>query len=209
MLTKTFLNVAYKDKEDVKSLGAKWDPEQKTWYIPPGKDPKIFKKWLIANANKPELTITDIGLVRSLVSCWSCKGYCTVYAIYTRNIELAADQSTQSGFFVLTEIAKIPENLADFLILRCPNFRIGKADLKGIRTYRNHCDHCKIGLSDLRMHKKGQGFNPSNIAACRTMQFIDLGFFNNLKLMSDFIDYTNNDFFKDKINQADYLTDFI
>lgn len=208
MLTKTLLNVSYKDKDEVKDLGAKWDAQQKVWYVPPGKDLKIFKKWLITNANKPQLILEDIGLVRNLVSCWSCKGYCTIYAIYTRALQ-RNDHQTESGFFILTEIAKIPENLADFLILRCPNFRIGKADSKGIKTYRNHCDHCKMGFSDLRMHKKGQGFNPANISECRTMQFIELGFFSNLNLMSDFINYTDNDLFKDKIQQADYLTDFI
>ena len=30
---KIYLQVAYKDKDDAKSLGAKWDSSQKTWYI--------------------------------------------------------------------------------------------------------------------------------------------------------------------------------
>jgi ribonuclease HI len=41
--TKIYLNVAYKDKDDAKSKGARWDPNKKKWYI------------LDNNTNKEEL----------------------------------------------------------------------------------------------------------------------------------------------------------
>lgn len=42
---KTFINVPFKEKNDAKALGAKWDREAQSWYIPPGMDAAPFAKW--------------------------------------------------------------------------------------------------------------------------------------------------------------------
>ena len=36
MQHKRYINVAYKDREMAKRLGARWDPSVKRWYCPPG-----------------------------------------------------------------------------------------------------------------------------------------------------------------------------
>lgn len=41
----TFINVPYSEKEEAKSLGAKWNPEKKSWYIPKGIYNEDFCKW--------------------------------------------------------------------------------------------------------------------------------------------------------------------
>ena len=35
-MTKRYINVAYKDREMAKRLGARWDPSVRRWYCPPG-----------------------------------------------------------------------------------------------------------------------------------------------------------------------------
>ncbi|MEM7727652.1 MAG: DUF5710 domain-containing protein [Pseudomonadota bacterium] len=35
-MTKRYINVAYKDREMAKRLGARWDASVKRWYCPPG-----------------------------------------------------------------------------------------------------------------------------------------------------------------------------
>jgi hypothetical protein len=55
------LNVPYWEKDAVKALGARWDRDRKTWYIPPGVDINLFARWdreiakwdKLANAKKP------------------------------------------------------------------------------------------------------------------------------------------------------------
>lgn len=42
----TYLTAAFKDKERVKSLGAKWDAAQRSWYVPAGLDLTPFEAWL-------------------------------------------------------------------------------------------------------------------------------------------------------------------
>lgn len=51
---KTFLAVPYKEKEQAKKLGAKWDKENKLWYAPEGTDLNQLSTWLPEKAKTPE-----------------------------------------------------------------------------------------------------------------------------------------------------------
>ena len=44
--TNTPLNVPFKEKDEAKSLGARWNPTAKHWYIPEGLADAPFAKWL-------------------------------------------------------------------------------------------------------------------------------------------------------------------
>ena len=41
------LDVPYKEKEEVKVLGARWDPQIRKWYIPADQNPKPFARWIM------------------------------------------------------------------------------------------------------------------------------------------------------------------
>lgn len=51
---KTLLNVPFKEKEQAKSRGARWDREQKSWYAPVGTPLSLLKPWLPENTKTPE-----------------------------------------------------------------------------------------------------------------------------------------------------------
>lgn len=40
-----YLSVPFNQKDEVKQLGAKWDRQQQSWYVPRGVDPAPFSKW--------------------------------------------------------------------------------------------------------------------------------------------------------------------
>lgn len=40
------LKVPFKEKDEAKSFGARWNPDGKHWYVPVGVDAAPFKKWL-------------------------------------------------------------------------------------------------------------------------------------------------------------------
>ncbi len=42
----TFLTVPFAEKDQAKSLGARWNAEKKKWYVPAGVDPAPFEKWI-------------------------------------------------------------------------------------------------------------------------------------------------------------------
>ena len=51
---KTFLDVPYREKEQAKRLGAKWDKAQKSWYVPEGTDLNPLAAWMPEHKKAPE-----------------------------------------------------------------------------------------------------------------------------------------------------------
>jgi Domain of unknown function (DUF5710) len=45
--SKTYLTVAFAQKDAAKALGAKWDATLKKWYVPADKDIALFAQWHI------------------------------------------------------------------------------------------------------------------------------------------------------------------
>lgn len=43
--SKTYLNVSYAEKDEVKALGGRWDPAKKKWYVPGNIDLAAFARW--------------------------------------------------------------------------------------------------------------------------------------------------------------------
>src|SRR5699024_10130548 len=44
----TFLNVPFREKDEAKALGARWNPERRLWYVPAGLEVSPFQRWLPA-----------------------------------------------------------------------------------------------------------------------------------------------------------------
>lgn len=42
---KTYLSVPFKEKNEAKALGARWDSKATSWYVPQGEDLSLFSKW--------------------------------------------------------------------------------------------------------------------------------------------------------------------
>lgn len=51
------LNVPYAEKDHARRLGAKWDYDRKTWYVPEGWLLSSFERWL------PEFRHVDGGVI--------------------------------------------------------------------------------------------------------------------------------------------------
>lgn len=50
----TYINVPYREKNQAKELGAKWDADKKSWYIPASENLEKFKRWLPENEKQNE-----------------------------------------------------------------------------------------------------------------------------------------------------------
>jgi antirestriction protein ArdC/phage/plasmid primase-like uncharacterized protein len=59
----TYINVPFREKNEVKQLGGRWDRQQKSWYIPPGVDSALFLKWThpTGTAGEAESLVLDKG----------------------------------------------------------------------------------------------------------------------------------------------------
>ena len=49
--TNITLKVPFNEKDQAKSLGAKWNAEAKHWYVPAGVDATPFEKWFTSSPN--------------------------------------------------------------------------------------------------------------------------------------------------------------
>jgi exodeoxyribonuclease VII large subunit len=54
-----YLSVPYREKNDAKALGARWDPESSKWYVPRGVDLAPFSRWLPAARTAASTAQTD------------------------------------------------------------------------------------------------------------------------------------------------------
>ncbi len=45
------LKVPFNEKDQAKSLGARWNAEAKLWYVPQGVEAALFQKWLSSTPN--------------------------------------------------------------------------------------------------------------------------------------------------------------
>lgn len=52
--TRTFIDVPFKQKEEAKALGAKWDRLGQSWYVPANLDAAPFARWAKGTATAPE-----------------------------------------------------------------------------------------------------------------------------------------------------------
>ena len=55
----TYLAVPYKEKEEAKRAGAKWDKKEKSWYAPKGLSINDFKTWSIEQQELKSITLTS------------------------------------------------------------------------------------------------------------------------------------------------------
>lgn len=58
---KTFIDVSFKEKDDAKSLGAKWDRQEQSWYIPNGVAAAPFAKWLPGPTDTAAVGASEAG----------------------------------------------------------------------------------------------------------------------------------------------------
>ena len=54
-----YLEVAFAEKDTVKTLGARWDPDVKKWYVPDGVNSEPFEQWLLPVMPRGELRESD------------------------------------------------------------------------------------------------------------------------------------------------------
>jgi Domain of unknown function (DUF5710) len=57
------LKVPFNEKDQAKSLGARWNAEAKHWYVPQGVDAAPFEKWF-TNSSTPEQAPSTTSPVR-------------------------------------------------------------------------------------------------------------------------------------------------
>jgi len=63
-----YLDCPYREKDEAKELGARWDPEEGSWYVVPGDDVRPFSRW------SPRIDGRRVALTLTTPSCHKSKG---------------------------------------------------------------------------------------------------------------------------------------
>ncbi len=66
---KLYLDVPFPDKEQVKALGARWDRDARSWYVPNHLDVESFTHWLALLPADDDPLLCIAGLPQC---CWKC-----------------------------------------------------------------------------------------------------------------------------------------
>lgn len=181
------LDVPFSEKDEAKSLGARWDPKTKVWYVPDGKEISPFVRWLPMQDNfdlehEPEFRIRSphYFLVESKSDCWKCGNRTRVFAFMLPEVHeqfqhseddedefsLASNlgswesygyRGTISGVYGLSSL------VAQQLRLHTEHYKSAYSKTAGRSYYMNHCEQCGAKLGDFFMHgEPGGAFFPTS-----------------------------------------------
>lgn len=152
---KIYLNVPYSEKEQVKELGARWDPDIKKWYYKGlVRDYTKFAKWI---SDDEEITIAfeHIYIVERIRACYKCGKQTRVIGLAlgehmvlyqnddgTYKCDCFEDVYEFPSLYVTWELCErdIPLALLEYLKSNY-NVHVGKSRIGGT-YFANHCEHC-------------------------------------------------------------------
>lgn len=154
---KLYLNVPYNEKDEAKSLGAKWNPKVKKWYIETkSQDYVKFSKWILKDTDDAVIATENIYIIEGKQKCWKCGNmtrviglgigefihvYGEVDAPQYEVVEGYIDSGEELHLAWVEKEDDIPPKL---LMYMKENYSVktGYSKTIGGRCFANHCDYC-------------------------------------------------------------------
>ena len=170
------LKVSFAEKDEAKTLGARWDKDLKTWYIPDGVDASLFAKWLhvpTAISDEPEYRIRSINyfIACSHTLCWKCQQQTKVFAFILpeEHQEYIYDDEDEEGYWsnyeaigTMSNVLKLELSVWKRLQTFTKLYKPAYSKQAGGRYFMNHCEHCNATQGDFFMHSEpGGAFFPT------------------------------------------------
>lgn len=101
----TYLITPYKEKDLVKSLGARWDPARRQWYVPHGLDLTPFAAWLPADA--PPAAGDTVVLPPTVAEVPAAPGQGMALSQLLRGVEAAVAGTSQEAVWTAVEVVDV------------------------------------------------------------------------------------------------------
>lgn len=152
-----YLNVPYKEKDEAKSLGAKWNPKVKKWYTTAKSEEYIkFSKWILRDTDDVMIAQEYIFIIEGKRNCWKCGkstrviglGISDFVHIYedddTPQYELNDDYFGLGDEVHLAWVSSeddIPPKLLRYLKENY-SVKTSYSRSEGGKCFANHCDYC-------------------------------------------------------------------
>ena len=162
------LNVPYNEKDDAKSLGARWNPIIKKWYVKDKKDYHKFIHWIEPYGNI--VIIDELYLIEGVKKCFRCGKDTRVigfgidkhlsidglFEIENNNYddneikEILYDKMleiNQDDIHIVGPIDPIPEPLMEYIQNKY-NYKLRYSKTTHISSICNCCDNCDVLQGD-------------------------------------------------------------
>lgn len=171
------LEVPFAEKDEAKSLGARWDPARKTWYVPAGLDRHPFQRWLPSgNAEGETELLPPVYAVESKAPCWRCDRQPKVATVAAESFitRSESEEPVEPDLYVFSGIEHLPRQLLEAMRRVNPEYRRRFSNTAGASYYMNHCT-CGAQLGDFYMHSEpGGAFFPTTPEAARAIRLYRL-----------------------------------
>ncbi|MBC1181878.1 hypothetical protein HF680_04310 [Brevundimonas sp. WCHBH090558] len=158
------LNVPFSDKDEAKRLGAGWNPSRRTWYIPPGRDPQPFAKWLPAGeVQRPYGVFAyEAYLVTATEFCWRCGDRFTAIGFLLAPGLVVADgperrRETLKDWAFIEYATRLAPDVARVAQKVQPAYREGYSRTTNNRYWANHCPSCQALQGDFHLYSEPDG----------------------------------------------------
>ena len=108
-MTLFYLDVPFREKDQVKALGARWDPAVKKWYVPEGKDPAAFELWHSQSGSLELASAHSLPVSRPTAAALPQERSglpCTLSQLLN-NVAHAVSQAFESGVWTTAEVVQV------------------------------------------------------------------------------------------------------
>lgn len=188
--TRLYLNVPFKEKDEAKALGARWNPERKEWYITYKKNYHLFRKWFY-NSYTNLIIYNYLYIAIANRECFKCKKQTPVISLAADNIvdipyydenEDEDEELIYNEVYFICDIDVLPTKLSMYLKDRW-NYYYGYSRFTNSYYYGNHCSHCNVLQGDFHLH--AEPTSPFCISEYKEETIRDLNNITFLKLKLD------------------------
>lgn len=162
---RTDLRVPFAEKDEAKSLGARWDPEQRVWYVPSGNDPAPFARWM---ARAPKITCRSptYWIAETMTTCWKCSRPTSVFGyMIPPGGEVIFDEmeewhQVEGGTFI-HYITYLPQHALLNISSLTRSYRMDYSSTTQLTYFMNHCNFCGMKQGDFPLYcEPGDAFHP-------------------------------------------------
>ena len=146
------LNVPYKEKDQAKALGAKWNPDIKKWYVQNRQDYVKFCKWVVPYGNI--IVCNNLYVLEGRQSCFKCGKETRVIGFGIEDFYDFSDYDVEESSLDEVEywsgvirmaghINPIPEKILTYL-QKNYNYKMRYSKTTNESHINNCCDNCDV-----------------------------------------------------------------
>lgn len=194
------LDVPFSEKDKAKSLGAKWNPKLKKWYVLEPKNYFKFKKWIGSvydeNADDNLIICNHLYVATTEIKCFKCENNTTIIGFGIDDyVYITYGEYTFKSFYDYSVrdihfagfIEGVPKYINEIFLKKYKN--IFNKRIKSIDNFQNYCQHCGAVLNDWYIFKKvGAPFCITSIEQIKQLESINI---TKINLDFDFIAYAD------------------